>query len=112
MTHTPDLETPEQPQGPLTWTGPTERRTTNGSYTDPRRQLWRQVGWAGLSNGRAYALDDETGVREDPAGFAPLWVLIDDEPYLHNPWDAACVKGLSGEPSTPGARCPVCRATS
>lgn len=52
-----------------------DRRVT---HTLEATQLWEQAGWVGLALGRFYALDDQT-VAEDPAGFRPVWVLLEDE---------------------------------
>jgi hypothetical protein len=52
------------------------------THTLEATQLWRQVGWIGLSTDQPYPLEDEEGVRSDPAGFRPLWVLVEDEPPL------------------------------
>lgn len=39
------------------------------------RTAYLQVGWRGQS-GTVYAMDDEAGVRSEPAGFAPLWLEV------------------------------------
>ena len=52
------------------------------TYTEDgqRRQLWRQVGWHGGS-GAFYALPEDPSSHEQ-GSFAPLWILVDDEPVL------------------------------
>lgn len=52
-------------------------KVTYTGLVGERRQLWRQVGWLGFS-GQVYNLDREPSEIE-PAGWSPLWVLIEDE---------------------------------
>jgi hypothetical protein len=51
-----------------------ERRT----FTDSHVQTWRQVGWHGQT-GAFYALGEDPS-RHEPGSYAPLWLLVDDEP--------------------------------
>jgi hypothetical protein len=59
----------------INWSAASHERTT---HTLEAVQRWRHVAWAGLSTGKVWALDDPE-VKDDPAGFAPLWALLDDE---------------------------------
>lgn len=52
------------------------------TYTLERRQVWRQVGWLGLANRGVFSLGDHEGCKTDPAGFQPLWILIENEPPI------------------------------
>lgn len=72
-----------RPYRRLSETGP-EMRT----HTLDSNQLWRQVGWHGQT-GAFYALDEKPSNHE-PGSFAPLWVLVDNEPPVFtDPDDAA-----------------------
>lgn len=51
-----------------------DRRKT---HTLDGEQTWAQVGWLGQT-GRVYNTHEDPS-RTEPGGFAPLWLLIEDE---------------------------------
>ena len=56
---------------------PSEPNEARVTFTPARRQIWRQVGWHGHT-GAFYNLEEDPS-RHEPAGFSPLWVLVDDD---------------------------------
>lgn len=52
--------------------------TTMVTNTLDRVQIWHQVGWLGQATGRVFTLDDPAR-RDDPAGYMPLWVLVEND---------------------------------
>jgi hypothetical protein len=56
-----------------------EEGTQRTTYTDGRRQLWRQVGWHGQT-GAFYAYDENPKAYE-PGGWSPLWLVVEDDEW-------------------------------
>jgi hypothetical protein len=55
------------------------------THTMDGRQVWKQVGWLGLSTNRVYSIGQD--FSDDPAGAEILWILMEDE-QLPPPDDA------------------------
>lgn len=63
------------------------------THTLTAQQTWRQIGWHGQT-GAFYALGEKPANHE-PGSYAPLWILVDNEPT--DPEEPAAA--TTGDPS-------------